>query len=214
FIWTLSTNVCPDYSSDTVMLNRAPIVTANPDFLELGADEVMGEISLIANDVTGGAGFEISIVSPPAFGTIDTAALALGNLSYMVNLLEFGETELTYEICSTECPDLCSTALVSITIAPRDDSFVPNTITPNDDGANDQLVFDVLLFNSAEEFPDNELIIFNRWGDIIYEAKPYNNDWNGLSGDGTPVPEATYYYILRLDIGRGEIIRGDITVIR
>jgi gliding motility-associated-like protein len=214
FIWTLSTDVCPDYSRDTVIINRAPAVVANPDFLELASDEVMGEISLIANDITGGADYEITLISQPAFGTVDTAALAMGNLLYSVDILNFGITELTYELCSKNCPDLCDTATVSIVIAPRDDTFVPNTITPNDDGANDQLVFDVLLFNPAEEFPDNELIIFNRWGDIIYEAKPYNNDWNGLSQDGTPVPEATYYYILRLNIGRGEIIRGDITVIR
>ncbi|MEO0877697.1 MAG: gliding motility-associated C-terminal domain-containing protein, partial [Bacteroidota bacterium] len=102
----------------------------------------------------------------------------------------------------------------NISVAQSDNPFVPNVVTPNGDGDNDDLVFDVITFSDPEEIPDNELIIFNRWGDIIFEAKPYNNDWNGLNQEGQPIPEATYYYVLRLNISRGEIIRGDITVIR
>ena len=78
---------------------------------------------------------------------------------------------------------------------------------------NDQLIFDDLLL-APDKYPNNSLIVFNRWGDIVYEAKPYNNDWNGVSGDGSELPDGTYYYILRLEIGSGNIIRGDITIIR
>ncbi|MCX8212046.1 MAG: gliding motility-associated C-terminal domain-containing protein, partial [Lewinella sp.] len=88
-----------------------------------------------------------------------------------------------------------------------------NAITPNGDGLNEQFIFTKLQRNSGD-FPDNEIIIFNRWGDIIFEAKPYNNDWTGNNNGGTPVPEGTYYYILRLNVGEGDIIRGDVTVIR
>jgi len=125
-----------------------------------------------------------------------------------------GTTTIDYEICSTVCEGLCDQASLLIrSDASGADPQVYNAITPNGDGLNETFVFDILDLR-PDEFPDNELIIFNRWGDVIFEAKPYNNDWSGVNTGGTPVPEGTYYYILRLNIGEGEIIRGDITVIR
>lgn len=215
FTWTLSAPGCPDYSSDQIIVTRANAPTALPDMLEMEFGQLTGTVNLVANDQLGGStDFNITITTGPTFGTFDTLALEQGDFVFTVAPNAFGVTQVTYEICSADCPDLCATATLDITVLPGDETFVPNTITPNGDGANDNLVFDILLFNPADDFPDNEIIIFNRWGDIIYEAQPYNNDWNGLSQDGTPVAEGTYYFVLRLNISRGEIIRGDITVIR
>jgi gliding motility-associated-like protein len=215
FTWTLSAPGCPDYSSDQIIVTRANAPMALPDMLEMEFGQLTGTVDLVANDQLGGStGFNITITTGPSFGTFDTLALEQGDFVFTVAPNAFGITQVTYEICSTDCPDLCATSTLGITVLPGDETFVPNTITPNGDGANDNLVFDILLFNPADDFPDNEIIIFNRWGDIIYEAQPYNNDWNGLSQDGTAVAEGTYYFVLRLNISRGEIIRGDITVIR
>lgn len=215
FTWTLSAEGCPDYSSDDVTVTLASTPVAMPDFLELESGILTGTVNLLVNDQLGSnADIELTILSGPGFGSYDTLALEQGDFVFTILPTNFGVTEVTYQICSKDCPDLCATSTLSINALPGDETFVPNTITPNDDGANDNLVFDILLFNPAEDFPDNEIVIFNRWGDIIYEAKPYNNDWNGLNQDGTPIPEGTYYYVLRLNISRGDIIRGDITVIR
>lgn len=215
FTWTLSAPGCPDYSSDDVSVNRATLPVANQDALTLEAGVSTGTVNLLANDQLGGiTNFDLTILTGPSFGTFDTTALAQGDFVLTLLPTEFGVTTVTYQVCSTDCPDLCATSTLEITALPSDENFIPNTITPNGDGANDQLVFDILLFNPAEDFPDNEIVIFNRWGDIIYEAKPYNNDWSGLNQDGTEIPEGTYYYVLRLNISRGNIIRGDITVIR
>ncbi|MEZ4987297.1 MAG: gliding motility-associated C-terminal domain-containing protein [Saprospiraceae bacterium] len=215
FVWTLSAPGCPDYSSDAITVTLPSPVIAAPDMLNIEAGAGMGEISLITNDNIGGSNnFSINVLSPPAFGTYDTMALNLGTLALTVPVTQFGTTEMTYELCNTDCPNICDTTTVTINVQRGDEIFVPNTITPNDDGANDQLIFDVLLFGEADEFPDNELIIFSRWGDILYQAKPYNNDWTGVNQSGEPVPEGTYYYVLRLNISRGEIVRGDITIIR
>ena len=75
-----------------------------------------------------------------------------------------------------------------------DGVVVPQLLTPNDDGFNDLLVIPGL-----SDFPDNKIIIFNRWGDLLFEATPYTNDWDGSGADGQPLPEGTYYYIM--DIG-------------
>ncbi len=214
FIWTLSTATCEDYSSDTIVVNRASNPAAANDLLQISADVRDGVINIIANDGLGvTSGFTVTLLNAPTIGTVDS--LVNGLLYYSVPQGVFGETSIEYEVCIDDCPDLCGTATVTIQVA--DDGFMPelpNTITPNGDGINDFLVFDALLGKPAEDVPDNELIVFNRWGDIVYESRPYNNDWNGVNENGDELPHGTYYYILRLKIGSGEIIRGDITIVK
>ena len=65
-----------------------------------------------------------------------------------------------------------------------------------------------------EAFPEAELVIVNRWGAVVYSAKPYQNDWSGTSRQGKVLPEGTYYFLLRLDITEEEPITGPITIIR
>jgi len=78
---------------------------------------------------------------------------------------------------------------------------IPEGFSPNGDGVNEFLVF-----RGVKDFPDSKLIIFNRWGSIIYEIKGYQNNWDARANSsmavGTDiVPEGTYYYIL--DLGNG-----------
>jgi len=82
-------------------------------------------------------------------------------------------------------------------------------ITPNSDGLNDALVFEDLL-----NYPDNEFIVLNRWGGTVFRAQPYGNDWQGTSESGTALPEATYYYLLKLDVGQNELLFGSVTIKR
>ena len=70
------------------------------------------------------------------------------------------------------------------------------------------------LNKNPDAYPESELIIFNRWGDVLYKVTPYNNNWDGKNSQGNPLPEGTYYYVLRLDTREGEVIRGDITILR
>ena len=86
---------------------------------------------------------------------------------------------------------------------------IPNAITPNGDGKNDALRID-----GIEQYPNNELIIFSRWGDILYKAKPYQNDWQGVNQSGGDLPEGTYYYVLRLNVNDGKILKGNMTILR
>ena len=86
---------------------------------------------------------------------------------------------------------------------------VPGGVSPNADNFNDNFVIENL-----EYFPENELIIFNRWGDVVYEAKPYLNDWSGqVNGSmilaGEEVVDGTYFYILKLTPdGNDDVYKG------
>ena len=81
-----------------------------------------------------------------------------------------------------------------------------NVFTPNGDGINDVLRFDLL-----ELYDGNTLQVFNRWGKLVYEDGDYQNDWNG--GD---LKEGTYFYILDIGdpSGRQDIFKGTVTILR
>ena len=72
---------------------------------------------------------------------------------------------------------------------------IPQAITPNGDGVND-----VFVIEGIENYPNNELIIFNRWGAEVFRANGYSNDWDGKSTSdfniwGEDLPTGTYYYL-------------------
>lgn len=77
---------------------------------------------------------------------------------------------------------------------------VYNEISPNGDGENDFLLIDCI-----ENFPNNSISVFNRFGNLVYQVNAYQNDWNGVAnvsgviGKGEELPIGTYYYILKVD---------------
>jgi gliding motility-associated-like protein len=92
---------------------------------------------------------------------------------------------------------------------------VPNTFSPNNDGVNDYWIIPIVT-----DYPTNELVVFNRWGNEIYRMSNYNNTdriWDGRpskSSLGTDVlPEGTYYYILTLGDGDA-VLQGSIYIKR
>lgn len=82
------------------------------------------------------------------------------------------------------------------------DTKVNYLISPNGDSLNDSLVFE-----SLENFTNNTLQIFNRWGNIVYEIENYKNDWGGISNGRLTInkskklPVGTYFYILKFGNG-------------
>jgi len=78
-----------------------------------------------------------------------------------------------------------------------------NIITPNGDGVNDYLEFP-----NIGKFETNELIIYNRWGVVIFQTTDYRNFWDAYN-----VPEGVYFYTLYL--GDHETpIQGSFTIMK
>ncbi len=212
--WTLSSPNCPNYSTYTDTITVAGLPIANNDIGEITGDVESVEIDLLANDLLLGIDYTLNIVPFPGPGTVEPQNPLDGVVTYFASALFAGNVEFQYALCNINCPDLCDTAFVRITIDKEIDldQTVPNGITPNGDGTNETLIFDILLADPTR-YPNNSLIIFNRWGDVVFQAAPYNNDWDGSSSNG-PLPAGTYYFILRLDIDDSDIVRGDITIVR
>jgi len=79
---------------------------------------------------------------------------------------------------------------------------IPQSFSPNGDGVNE-----TFRIPGLEDFPGNEIHIFNRWGAKLYHAQNYHlergwdgNEVNGAFGNG-PLPAGTYFYVL--DLGDG-----------
>ncbi|MBI5914421.1 MAG: gliding motility-associated C-terminal domain-containing protein [Bacteroidetes bacterium] len=217
FTWTLSLGNCEDYSSADVVVNvgqAAPnAVNDNTSLLPGTGGQVT--FNVLANDNFTAGNTSFNLLNSTIFGVV--SATDSGDVTFAKEKCFAGNIEIPYQLCDLTCLDLCDTA--SLTILVEQDPAeqcdeVPNGVTPNGDGLNDELVFDILLNNSEDKFPDNEIIIFNRWGDVVYHSKPYTNNWQGTNDKGDDLPQGTYYYILRLNIADGEIIRGDVTLLK
>jgi gliding motility-associated-like protein len=77
------------------------------------------------------------------------------------------------------------------------DVIVYSGITPNGDGNNDTWLIDYI-----EVFPENEVNIFNRWGERVWHGSNYNNIdvlWRGTNQGGQPLPDGTYYYVINVN---------------
>ncbi|MEO6883336.1 MAG: ice-binding family protein [Bacteroidia bacterium] len=84
------------------------------------------------------------------------------------------------------------------------DFNIPEGFSPNGDGIND-----LFVIRGIEYYPKNKFEIYNRWGDKVFEASPYQNNWDGrcaigLRVGGDVLPVGTYFYIL--DLGDGSTI--------
>ena len=80
-----------------------------------------------------------------------------------------------------------------------------NAFTPDGDGIND-----LWAIKNIELYPDNSLVVVNRWGNEIYSIKGYQGNW-----DGSQLTEGTYFYILKVEMCNVQrTFNGYITILR
>ncbi len=97
--------------------------------------------------------------------------------------------------------DDCGKAITSapVTIVVQCPIIIPNVITANDDGMND-----VFIIQNIDQYPENEVWFYNRWGVLLHHAQPYANDWKPSLNDGV------YFYLV--DDKVNDVWRGFFTV--
>jgi gliding motility-associated-like protein len=94
-----------------------------------------------------------------------------------------------YSVTATTQKAQCSTLSDNVELIMREDVYIHNLITPNNDGHNDNL-----HIRGLEIYPHNELTVINRWGNQVFTAKDYvNGTWNGAN-----LPDGVYFYKLKL----------------
>ena len=116
-----------------------------------------------------------------------------------IDLLQAGAglLEITYTL-----DQLCGDTDTFILEVVACDVEVVNVFSPNGDEQNDELVF-----KNLTSFPGNQLMIFDRWGNQVYQKLNYGNNWRAEG-----VSEGTYYYVLTVP-GKNDYT-GSFTLVR
>lgn len=158
---------------------------------------------------------DLTILNGPYHGKIDSTFFGTDTiLTYIPDPYYHGPDTFMYIMNTELSPD--DDALVFIYVDERR-PVMPEAFSPNGDGINDQLII-----GNIELYELNSIVIFNRWGNIVYQRDKYDNSeaWNGVANKGIRIgsgalPTGVYFYIL--DLGPDEritqrIIKGNLYI--
>ncbi len=176
----------------SVVVNSAPEVAINPPSEVYALDEASFSFT--------------STISPVSIAWDFGDGQTSNDDEVLITYANEGTYTVTLEvIAANNCSDVASR---QINVAPpiqMEDSAIKNVVTANGDGHND-----VLYIDGIERFPDNEVIVMNRWGSEVYRKKGYANDWD-LRKDDKYIPAGNYVCIVKYN---GKVLSRTITVLK
>jgi|GEM_PF-3353705 len=206
FTWSLSSGNCLDYSQAEVNVFLEEGVTPVSDtYTTLFGTSIQNE-NLISNDIlNSNTDYTVAIVGNVPEVTLDSD----GMFSFDPTAGFSGDFTFEYDLCDTSC-GTCERAEVTLTVGEEivTECEIPNVLTPNNDNKNDALIIDC-----TNQYENNVIQIFNRWGDKVFEEETYQNNWRGTF-EGDDLPAGTYFYVFKTDKNESESITGFITIIR
>ncbi|MFN3404327.1 MAG: gliding motility-associated C-terminal domain-containing protein [Cytophagaceae bacterium] len=193
FVWTISGRC--GTKRDTVEVNVVSS-TAEVSFAS-DADTVCAGAGIKLNAVVNHAaapykfiwtssegGAPDSVITNNNYLTLEFTASSSGPVVYSLVVIDNNN-------CRTE--ELKDT----VEVLDRQELYIPNLITPNNDGRNDTFV--IKDVNSMPIFSGATLDVFNRWGERVYKSKNYDNSWNAEN-----IADGMYYYYLKTGCGSEE----------
>jgi gliding motility-associated-like protein len=169
------------------------------------------EGNVIKNDtLTKGLKYKVTLMSNVGSGTL--VLNQDGTFLYNPTTDSTFTVSFVYKVCYDICPSTCQIGVVYIklTSSKRVTTNATNVITPNGDGVNETLT--ILNFDPNAAGNNSSIVIYNQWGDVVYRAAPYRNDWEGKY-ENNPLPDGTYYFIFKRD-PTAEPIKNFVTIIR
>ncbi|CAN5769696.1 hypothetical protein BH10BAC2_BH10BAC2_31360 [soil metagenome] len=183
---------CKDSAFLQIDVYRKPVVNAGPDKIILVGDTT----SLSA--VLRGTALDYSW-TPSQF---------MSN-NRLVNPLVYPNVSTSYTLSANSTVG-CGFASDEVLVKVYTNIAIPNAFTPNGDGRND--VFRVVALDS---YKLTGLIIYNRWGQLLFRAVDSYRGWDGTV-NGIPQPQGSYVYHLEMQAPSGKkiISQGFIVLIR
>jgi len=182
FYWVVTDGVCYDSAQMVISRNTEIIAIAGTD-----REICTRTVTLNATPPQFGSGYW-QLVS--GSGTIQDSTSA----HTQVTGLLLGPNVFKWTVVNGSCNDF---APITIIVLPeeacREPLQIPSGFTPNNDGYND-----VFYIKGLDDYLDNTLVIYNRWGNKVFEQSPYKNKWKGFNSNNELLPEGTYFYILTI----------------
>ena len=199
-IQIIDENGCVVMEQSEIIAPEIPVILSLEDLtIELGCDQSI-----------------LPIINISEFSNItwtDSSTLNCGNcltpIASPVNNTEYTLMVTSLDDCSTE-------GTMKIVVNKNRPVFIPNVFSPDGDGLNDQFT----IHAGKEVETISSLIIFNRWGAVVYEGKdiaPNDLDqgWDG-NFRGKQAPNGVYVYLATVKFVDGISIpyKGDVAIMR
>jgi gliding motility-associated-like protein len=180
----------------------APVVTALPvPVYDPQTIPRYGAVTVRVKQVYPGGTY--TLYDPSTGATLQRNSSGVFTLSNVAN-----DLQLAVKVEAGPCSS--AAGAVSVKVIDITQLDIPNAFSPNGDGINDQFRIRVTGY-----FKLDGLLIFNRWGQKVFDTKDINREWTGTL-NGNPLAVGTYYYIIEgIDV-KGEKVRksGSITLLR
>ncbi|MEN8927482.1 MAG: gliding motility-associated C-terminal domain-containing protein, partial [Flavobacteriales bacterium] len=176
---------CPPSVIDTVLLNDCKFVVPDYSSILNASDNCTPADSLV-------------YLQTPAPGTVIDFTNRLDDVSTLNVIINTQDEEINQSTC-----------VFDLKIGCRLNASIPQIFSPNGDGLND------VLYVYGRNFLDFRFIVFNRWGEKVFETNNPNRGWDGTYR-GKPALEGVYvYYFFSKTDQLGDIVRkGDVTLVR
>ena len=213
FVTVTNINGCQDSASFLVELSDGSVLKAKgkTTTLKKGGNVTIDILDIYSSDTVVLIG-EVTVLNTPTnaaefFQDPGINPDILSSFYYEPNLEFRRQDSVDYRICDIICNNICDTARLIFNVLGDPYDFIPNGFSPNGDGIND-----VWVIPGIEAYPESELYIYNRWGDLIFQAAPYLNEWEGQANKGIggseKIGDGIFYYVLITN--DGDPIKGSI----
>jgi gliding motility-associated-like protein/uncharacterized repeat protein (TIGR01451 family) len=217
---TANVTACSDLTITKTVSNTTPMVSENVTFTVTVTNVGQGQFhNVVVQDVlptgyqlismTATAGtysngnWIIDTMTPNQVAVMTMTVKVLGTGNYVNTALIIGSDPIDSDVGNNTAEATVDPICLT----------VYNEFSPNNDGANDSFMIDCI-----ENFPNNKLDVYNRYGSLVYSKTKYLNDWDGtanVSGvisKDDKLPAGTYYYVL--DIGAEGVKTGWLAITR
>lgn len=181
-------------ATNPVNIKAAPVVDAGPD-----------KPFRIGTSLT----LDASIANPGNHDFVWTPSTFL-NSSIILNPIATPDRRMTYTIVATDKLTKCM-GTDSMKVIPISILYAPTAFTPNDDAKND--VYRILGTDAVTQF---QVVIFNRYGQTVFETTDKNKGWDGRIG-GKPSSPGAYVYIVKYRVPNWpdmQMLQGSFILIR
>lgn len=174
-------------------------------------------------------GLNITVLSPPAVNAGTDTIISAGQSAFLhgtgsgtpswlpagslnnpavYNPVATPLVNTIYILTVTDANSCINSDTVLVTVIPLTfEGVVSNVFSPNGDGINDTWYIENIKY-----YPENEVTVYNIYGNEVYTAKPYQNDWQGTY-NGNPLPDGTYFYVIKID-NASPVLKGSLDILR
>jgi gliding motility-associated-like protein len=178
--------------------NKPPVIASARASTIIGGKIILPLAGLLSDANNNLDISSLRIAAPPLSGAQVSINASQELVIDYININFSGQETVTLQVCDLNVS--CSQQQITIDVTGQ--VFVYNALSPNGDGLNEVLFIEYIAL--LEEAKNNTVRIFNRWGDVVYEAENYNNAsiaFRGISTSGDAIPAGTYFY--RIDFKSG-----------